>query len=142
MEMEVDWNDPQSVQRWRDAKDLKREQAKREEVARLQATELMAQYDAMTAADEAVKAADKTASEAKTKFADMLAAALKITVGMRVSVTTTSSWSRKTSRTTVYEVVRWTHAGGANLTLRGNPVRKDGTLGEQHDISSDWKRVV
>ncbi len=116
------------------------EAKKREEVASLQAVDLMVQYDILTAANQAVEDAKKTASEAKTKFADMLAAAYKITVGMRVSVTK-RTWKRAEPTTTVYEVIGWNHWAGANLTLKGRTVRKDGSLGDAHDISGDWKRV-
>lgn len=114
----------------------------REEIAELQATDLMRQWECFQAEKKAETDAHKAQVEAHDKFTRMLAEALRVKIGMRVSVTKSHGYGqKKTMRTTVYEVTYFSHYRGATLNLKGKTVLKSGALGEVRDIDSDWQRV-
>jgi hypothetical protein len=117
------------------------QQERREEVAQLQAERLMAQWEALQAARAATVTAKKYEASERQKYTDMLASALRITVGMRVT-TTRRTWKRKEATTKTYEVTHYTLDGATTLSLTGRTVRKDGTIGAVFEIGADWKRVA
>jgi len=114
----------------------------RESVAQLEVEGLVTQWDVVVAAKRTEKEAQEAHKQERDRYKAMLAEALGVTVGMRVTRTKERSWRDKTLVTQTFEVTGWKlTVSPAMLSLHGRTIRKDGTLGETHEIGSRWERV-
>lgn len=121
-------------------REQERAQRDREAVAKLQAENLMAQWETTCAAKDSLNAAKATYSLEHDRYTEMLAAALNVTVGMRVT-RTRHRHGNQVPRTQTFEVTKFALYLPTTLTLWGRTVRKDGTMGEVFDIGTDWERA-
>lgn len=120
----------------------RRDQQEREEIARLKADNLMAQWEVVKAAKVAADAAMDAHIAERLKFTEMLAGALNIKIGMRVTKTVGPTWKRHNTMVKTYEVNKYAVLyNPTQLTLWGRTVKKDGTLGEVFEIGTGWERV-
>ena len=120
-----------------------RKQRDREALAKLQAADLMAQWETVEATEQAADEARKAVIAARQKYTAMLAEALNVRVGMRVTQTRKQGYvNGGTLVTKTYEVTDFSlYFGPTNLRLWGRTVRKDGSLGERFEIGTDWQRI-
>lgn len=128
---------------WYEEIEKRRAERSREEIAKIQAEGLMEQWEALKAAEIAQKQAEEFTCTQRGKYRDMLASALGVRIGTRVSVTKRHGCGPKAQmRTSIYEVSKIVVYGATALSLYGRTAKKDGSLGEVHNIGTDWKREV
>jgi hypothetical protein len=118
------------------------EHEQREAIAHRQAVELMTQWNKLKAAEEAAKTASSAEVVERSEYTRMLAEALKVPIGSRVSVTRKVGYKMGGKmQTKTYEVTSFALWGSSSLRLWGRTVKRDGSLGENFEIGTDWKRV-
>ena len=121
----------------------RRNRRDREAIALLQAQGLVTQWEAVIAASEAEARAEQEAKNARQKYTDMLAEALKVKIDMRVTRTKNKSWRDPQVITQTFVVTGYRLSlDPSKLTLKGRLIRKDGTPGvDITEIGTEWERV-
>jgi hypothetical protein len=132
---DIDW---EAVHAEREAE--KRSNA-RDHIAKLSDV-LLRSFDSLIDAEDAKKAADKEHRDAKQSYTDTLAGLAGVKIGSRVTRTRTIGRIRsKREQTQTFEVGGIFLSGYTELSLRGKTVLKNGSIGEWHDIGTEWELV-